>query len=180
MNGIGIVFDIDGLKKQNDLMPYGDTAWRLFMNQVRPEGIRLCILREGDTRETLNGNRREFCISVSGDGLNIDLLKSTFGSSFQVPGLAVLDRRFILSPRLDSEPLVQAGRVNSEARLVVDSWSRVDHDRCKDTGWGYAPNKLTVVLSPDLSNQLEAMSGKRISVAAEEDHKGKKWWQFWR
>ncbi len=94
MKGIGVVFDVDAL----DGGFYGSQAWRIFMRNLSPERIIGCILREGDTRATLNGSHREFCIGIFGSGLDVEAVKAVFASSSE-QGLAPSNRRFILSPR---------------------------------------------------------------------------------
>ncbi len=154
VSGIGVVFDIDALGGGF----YGSKAWRIFMRNLRPERIVGCNLREGDTRETLSGNRREFCIAVWGIDVDTEAIRSAFATCSET-GLAALERRFISSPQLDSEPLVEAGRIDAEGRLVQDEWSRMFHDRCKDCGWGYAPRSVSYELSPELKAELEALRG---------------------
>ena len=158
MKGIGVVFDIDALGGGF----YGSQAWRIFMRQLPPENITGCSLREGDTNETLNGSRREFCISIFGAGLDVEMVKKAFTDSSE-KGLAALNRRFIISPKLDSEPLVEAGMIDSVGRLVQDEWSRIFHDRCKDSGWGFAPKKITVDLPAELKTELKALRAKKAS-----------------
>jgi hypothetical protein len=164
IKGIGVVFDIDASGGGF----YGDAAWRILMKNLRPENITGCMLREGDTSETLNGRRREFCIGIFGIGLDIEVVKATFAYSSE-KGLAVQNRRFILSPRLDSEPLAQVGMIDSFGRLVEEKWSRIFHDRCKDYGWAYAPKKVTLDLSAELKTELNVLRGKA----------SKPWWKFW-
>jgi len=156
MKSIGVVFDIDELGGGF----YGSRAWRIFMRQLPPEKIIGATLREGDTSETLTGSRREFCIGVYGAALDVEVVKRAFAGCSE-KGLAPADRRFILSPRLDSEPLLEAGMIDSVGRLAQDEWSRMFHDRCKDCGWGYAPRKVTVELPPELRNELKALQDKR-------------------
>lgn len=163
MKGIGVVFNIDALGGGS----YGSQAWRIFMRQLPPEKIIGCSLCEGDTNETLNGNRREFCIAVFGVGFDVEMVKRAFADSSE-NGLAASNRRFILSPKLDSEPLMEAGITDSVGRLVQDEWSRIFHDHCKDSGWGFAPKKITVKLTSELKAELKALQGKN-----------KPWWKFW-
>ena len=158
MRGIGVVFNIDELGGGF----YGSQAWRIVMRNLPPAKILGCMLREGDTSETLNGSRREFCIAIFGPGLDVEVVKAAFASSSE-KGLAPSNRRFIPSPRLDSEPLVEAGMIDSVGRLVQDEWSRMFHDRCKDCGWGFAPKKIAVDLSPQLRAELKALQDKTAS-----------------
>ncbi|MFQ5752268.1 MAG: hypothetical protein ACE5HI_09750 [bacterium] len=183
MKGVGVVFDIDELGGGF----YGAQAWRIFMRNLRPEKIIGCILREGDTSKTLSGSHREFCIGVFGMDLDIEVVKAAFAGSPE-KGLAALNRRFILSPRLDSEPLVEAGTIDSVGRLVQDEWSRSFHDCCKDCGWGFAPKKITVDLSPELNTELKTLQGKTtasVTPTAQSvpvvspPQASKPWWKFW-
>jgi hypothetical protein len=187
LKGIGIVFDIDALNALDGWSSYGDKAWHIIMQNLRPEKIIGCMLREGDTRETLNRSRREFCIGIFGIELDIEVVKAVFADSSE-KGLATLNRRFILCPRLDSEPLVEAGMIDSVGRLVEDEWSRISHDRCKDCGWGFAPKKITVNLSKELKTELKAMQGKtksglvptsQVAAAVSPPQVSKPWWKFW-
>ena len=165
MKGVGVVFDIDALGGGF----YGYKAWCIFMRNLQPEKIISCILREGDTNATLNGSRREFCIAVFGIGLDIETVKAAFTGSSE-KGLAPSNRRFILSPQLDSEPLVEAGMIDSVGRLVQDEWSRVVHDECKAGGWGFAPRKIPVDLSPELKTELKALQDKTVINSASTAH----------
>jgi len=157
MKGVGVVFDIDALGGGL----YGYEAWRIFMRALRPEKILGCRLREGDTSETLNGHRREFCIAVYGAGSDVDAVKQAFEASSE-KGLAEPCRRFIVGARLESEPLADAGAIDTAGRLVQDSWTRFVHDECKAGGWGYAPRRVTVELSPELTAELEALRNMKV------------------
>ncbi|MCY7283428.1 MAG: hypothetical protein LH679_08275, partial [Cyanobacteria bacterium CAN_BIN43] len=159
MNGIGIVFDIDALEEAN----YGWKAWLIFMRNLQPGNIRGCKLQEGDTKATLSGNRNEFCIAVFGLTLDPDQIKNIFADCAD-KGLAPTDRRFIMPPQLDSESLVDAGVVDSSGRLVQDEWSRSFHDRCKDSGWGYAPKSVTFDLTLELKSELEILRHKAVPL----------------
>jgi hypothetical protein len=126
------------------------------MRNLQPETIIGCTLREGDTRETLNRRRREFCIGISGIELDVEAVRAAFASCAE-EGLPESSRRFILSPRLEAEPLVEAGMIDSLGRLVQDEWSRIWHDRCKDCGWGFAPKRIIEDLPPELETELKAL-----------------------
>jgi|LGVF01.2.fsa_nt_gb hypothetical protein len=184
---IGIVFDIDALGSGF----YGSRAWRLFMRNITPEHIVDCTLREGDTIETLDGTRREFCIAVFGLDLDVDFIRNAF-SKCTGKGFAPLNRRFILRPKIDSEPLMKSGRIDSFGRFVEDEWSRMFHDRCKDCGWGYAPRSIPSEIPTELKAELEILQKKGFkqpasgvyiasqpsSMATKEPTK-RPWWKFW-
>jgi hypothetical protein len=191
MSDLGVVFDIDALGGGF----YGDKAWRIFMRTLVPGNIVGCTLREGDTNEALRGGRREFCIAVFGPRLDVDRMRKAFEGSSE-RGLATATRRFLFGPRLDSEPLADAGRVDFMARLVQDEWSRVVHDRCKECDWGFAPKTVPSSLPADLASELEALQRRTRTAAEPATHTPistpkmtanepsttptKQWWQFWR
>jgi len=183
MNGIGVVFDIDALGGG----VYGYEAWCIFMRNLNPGQIIGCTLREGDTNETLFGNGREFCIAVFGSDSNVEAVKEAFMQCSE-RGLAPSDRRFILSPQLDREPLVDTGEIDSAGRLVQRQWTRFVHEECKKGGWGYAPRTVTVELSPELKAELKTLQDKTVtgmeSTVQQKDvasrpHESKPWWKFW-
>lgn len=157
MNGIGIVFNIDDLGGF-----YGNEAWHIFMRNIKPSTITGCILKHGDTMQTLNGNQREFCIAVFGNTLEMSVIRLAFEKCTE-KGLAPLNRRFISNP--SAEPLMDYGSIDTKGRLVQDEWSRITHDQCKDCGWGFAPKSVTVDLSPDLQSELENMRNNMSSQA---------------
>jgi hypothetical protein len=170
--GIGIVFNIDALGGGF----YGAKAWRIIMKQLQASYLSGCTIKEGDTDDTLNGKSREYCIAFFKPGLNIDQIRSIFAELDEV-GLASKSRRFIQSPRLDSEPLVITGSIDSRGHFVEDEWTRVFHDLCKEAGWGYKPTNIPDDLSSELRNELKQLMGHSISSV---DSKPKKWYQFWK
>jgi len=155
ISALGIVFNIDDL----DGGSYGSKAWRIFMRNLRPEDIIGCMLKEGDTRQTLDGCQREFCIAVFGLALDGAVVRKAFENSDE-KGLAPLARRFTSSP--ESEPLVYAGIIDSLGRLVQEEWSRIFHDRCKDCAWGFAPKSVRSDLTPELKAELETLRNKAV------------------
>jgi len=181
--GIGIVFDIDDLGGGF----YGDKAWRIFMRTLDPSAIIGGVLREGDTSETLDGRRREFCIAVFGPAVDVALVKKAFAECDDV-GLAPADRRFAEGPRLVAEPLVDTGRIDAAGRLVQDEWSRVVHDQCGDSGWGFAPESAPDDLAPELKAELRELKGRTCGRtvgqnATPDPVSGgvtrRPWWKFW-
>jgi hypothetical protein len=167
MKGVGVVFDIYALGGGF----YGSKSWDIFMRNLRPEKITGCTLRAGDTSETLKGAKREFCIAIFGDKLNIEDVKEAFAASSE-NGLAPLGQRFILSPQLDSESFAETGTVDPVGRFVQNAWTRAFHDRCKKCDWGYMPTKVSADISPELKTELELLQSKTVQVK-------KPWWKFW-
>ncbi|MFG1691125.1 hypothetical protein ACGF5M_03025 [Gemmatimonadota bacterium] len=160
--GIGVVFDIDDLGGGF----YGYEAWKIFMKHLDPSKLTGSTLLEGDTMETLNGGANEFCIAVYGS-VDVDYVRSAF-EDLTEEGLAPPDRRFIEKPQLDSEPLPDRGRVDSEGFFVTGSWTRVDHDLCKGTGWGFRPGSAPNDLPPELAEELEALRRGGVSEISED------------
>jgi|GEM_PF-1341517 len=147
--GIGIVFDIDQCGGN-----YGYHAWRLFMKHIDPQRLAAGILLEGDTAATLNGSANEFCIGVY--GADPEYIRQMF-EAVDEPGLAPMHRRFIEKIALDQQPLCEYGKVDAFGRLVTESWTRSHHDRCKASGWGYAPRQVPTDLPADVRADLEEL-----------------------
>ena len=154
---LGIVFNIDDLGGGY----YGATAWRIFMRHICPKMIIGCTLKEGDTRATLEGEEREFCIAMFGLTNDAAVAVKKVFEECDEKGLAPLARRFLSSPEL--EPLVHVGHIDALGRLVQEEWSRAFHDRCKDCGWGYAPKVVRVDLTPELKAELETLRNTILS-----------------
>lgn len=111
---IGVVFDIDALGGGC----YGIKAMRIFMQNL-PSGLRDYTIKAGDTDETLECQRREYCIALGGIGLDINAVKVAF-SKAKEKGLAALNRRFITSPELEKEPLCYEGKISNGK--IINIW----------------------------------------------------------
>ena len=155
--GIGVVFDIDGLGGGF----YGYRAWQLFMKHLDPNSLSACILVEGDTAATLNGEANEFCIGIYELMLDLAYIRETF-ESVDDPGLAPMHRRFIEKLALDSQSLPIRGEIDEWGRLVTKHWTRIDHDLCKEAGWGYCPKEVPPNLEPSLRAELEQLKRPRF------------------
>jgi len=167
MKGVGVVFDIYELAGGF----YVAKSWDIFMRNLRPEKITGCSLRTGDTAETRKGGKREFCIAVFGDKLNVNAVKEVFMAASD-KGLAPLDRRFMLGPELESETLPESGTIDPVGRFVHNEWSRAFHDRCKKFEWGYFPTNVKADIAPELKAELEILQNKTVKAK-------KPWWKFW-
>lgn len=150
--GIGVVFDIDGLGGGF----YGYCAWQLFTKHLDPRQLGVSILVEGDTAATLNGQANEFCIGVYCSDLAVDYVRRTF-EDMNKPGLAAFHRRFIEKVVLDDQPLPIRGQLDAFHRLVTDRWNRIDHNLCKEAGWGYSPKNVPTDLEQSLLRELEEL-----------------------
>ena len=155
LQGIGILFDIDELGGGF----YKSKAWRILMKHLEPSRISGTLIMDGDTQATLNGRAREFCIAL--DGVDTEYIKTVFAAPDE-KGLSPRTRRFIHKPQLDSEPLVPQARIDVSGKLVTDSWTRTEHDLCKEAGWGYKPGKIPDDLSAELRRELNELSVTKI------------------
>lgn len=171
--GVGIVFDIETLGGGF----YGAKAWRIVMKHLQPSRLTGCVLKEGDTNAALSRRNNEFCIAMYGTGLDVNYVKGIF-ADLDEKGLAPKSRRFIEKPQLDSEPLVLTGTIDTSGRLIQDSWTRVTHDLCKETGWGYNPKSVPNDLPAELQSELKELI--KAPKASTEAQPPKKWWQFWK
>ncbi len=111
MHHLGIAFDIDGL---DDFM-YGFAAYRLMFRSVMAEDRQLffgCRFWDGDTRQTLAGNARDYVIAVGTvDPEVLGEIRQVL-ARVEAPGLKAPDCRFLKSEDLYDEPLVHAAHVN--------------------------------------------------------------------
>ena len=148
--GIGVVFDIDGLGGGY----YGYRAWKIFMKNIDQKRLGVCILVEGDTAATLNGQANEFCIGVYGPTIDLSYIREIF-EAINDPGLSPFHRRFIEKIVLDEQPLSIKGQLDVFNRLVTGDWTRIDHDLCKEAGWSYCPEYIPPHLEPSLYQELE-------------------------
>jgi hypothetical protein len=78
-------------------------------------------------------------------------------TALAVPGLAPPRRRIIEQPILDRLGLTEDGQVDVQGRLVTEEWYRIEHDRCKRAGWGYAPRAVNYELSAELRAELDQL-----------------------
>jgi hypothetical protein len=160
--GLGILFDIDALGGGN----YGYRAWKIFMNNIHSEDLSSCVLVEGDALRNLAGSDNLFCIGIYGFG-DLRNIRERF-EGLDVPGLAPMPGRVIDKPVLDLLPLPTHGNVDAFGRLVTKHWNRMDHDLCKEAGWGYDPEEVPVNLDEHLLKELKYM---RVDWPMEQIHR---------
>ena len=132
------------------------------MKNISPKELGDCLLVEGDTVLALNGEAREFCIGVYGLRVDINAIREKFERLDQ-PGLAPMPRRIMEKAALDIQPLPNRRRIDALGRLVTDHWMRMDHDLCKEAGWGYAPMQVPCDLTESLRSELETMKTRVVS-----------------
>ena len=139
--GIGVLFDIDAL----DSGLYGHTAYQIFFRHVDPRKIVGCILKDGDTNETLYKGANIYCISVESlEPSKIAYVKEAL-SKAQDQGLLDLNERFLDEYAVRTEPLVIAGTIGINGYFV--------HGR---TTW------VTTALEEGLKYHEEYYSGEKM------------------
>ncbi len=144
--GIGILFEIEKLGGF-----YGYQAWRIFMRHTSSDVLSSCILVEGDTLAAKGPLVNLFCIGIYGLTADLRAIRDRF-EQLDEPGLAPMPTRTVEKPALDLLPLPIRCRIDAFGRMVTDHWTLLDHDLCKESGWGYAPTHVP----PDLDDRLRA------------------------
>lgn len=112
LHHVGIAFDIDGLA---DFM-YGFAAYRLLFAAVIPVNRDLfsgCRFWDGDTRETLAGNARDYVIAVGAVRPEVPEEIRRLLERVDSPGLKAPGHRFLSGRELLDEPLVFAASINA-------------------------------------------------------------------
>lgn len=150
---LGVLFDIDGL----DGGLYGYKAYKALFAAVDLRDLAGCALSDGDTRATLSGRKREYCIAVeSSSAAQLDRVRQALLRS-TAPGLLPPAARFITDAAVAREPLVLAAQVTTGGDLV------------QYTGW---------VLQAWEKRCEERAAPVAAPVAA--PIPARKWWQFWK
>lgn len=147
---IGVVFNLDELKD-------GYNAVKMFMKHTDPKRFSYCIIADGDIERAASEvvkSRSDYCVAVSGPDMDKEYVKGIF-ENMNHPGLVPRQRRILEKPILDQLGLTEMGMIDGFGRLVTDEWTRMDHDLCKEAGWGYDPQSLNYELSPLLQVELE-------------------------
>lgn len=150
-DAIGIVFNIDDLGGY-----YSYSAMKIIMKHLDPEKLKNTIIQQGDSAETLAGQRNEFILAFHGSTEQVEYIRNTFKDA-DIKGLAPKLRRFLVRERLMGQRLVQYGTIDVLGALVTHQWNRTDHDLCKEFKWMYNPLSGYHDLSPDLAEELEKM-----------------------
>lgn len=149
---VGIVFDLDVLGN-------GAHSIELFMKHADPRRLAYCIVASGDVerpQSEIVRSRFDYCVAVSGPEAAVSYVRELFGT-LAVPGLAPPRRRVIEQPILDRLGLTEDGLVDAHGCLVTEEWYRIEHERCKRAGWGYAPCAVNYELSADLRAELDQL-----------------------
>ena len=147
---IGILFNLDELV-------HGSCAIELFMNYVDPHRLIFSTLFIGDVLKPSSEvikSRYDYCVVVSSMALNENYLRDIF-ENLDDKRLAPKYRRIIIGDNIVGHlGLCEFGNIDDNGRLMTDEWIRIDHDRCRKTGWGYNPLEINYELGPELIAEL--------------------------
>jgi hypothetical protein len=128
---IGIVFDIDDLGGGF----YGWEAYKIFFSSLDPKKLTSCTIFDGDTRETLAGSARQYCIVIqSHDSSQVNYVKETI-SQRSDKGLLMLEKRFLEGNITSQQSLVRAGEIDNEGNLNIKKGSMIGAGWVKGTAW---------------------------------------------
>ncbi len=128
---IGILFDIDDLGGGF----YRYSAFKVLFESLDPKRLTGCTLLDGDTSETLAGQASTYCVTFQDvDSAQADYIRETLGDCDD-KGLLPTSSRFIEGAVTGSHPLVVAGRVDGEGRLVVREDAGIGEGWVKGTSW---------------------------------------------
>jgi len=122
---LGIRFDIDKMYSVDDSTSYGCLAWLFFLKSIDIKKYQNLMFFEGDTNATPD-RENVYCIaiqSVNQDSLNsikLDFKESPFFTKI------VANPSFIEGQQVFAEPLVDAGKIDSQGDFIPLNWS------CKD------------------------------------------------
>ena len=110
---LGIRFDIGKVESA----AYGVACWEVIWNAVRIDTLAGALLFEGDTSSTLVGSENVFCIAVqTPDERVLESIRRALEESADFGAVAATPA-FNQGRSLFGEPLVEAGRIDSEGRL---------------------------------------------------------------
>lgn len=114
MAQIGILFDIGALEGE----PYGYAAYAIFFRVVDSRHLAGCLLKDGDTNDTLQGKANYYCIAVECSGAaQVAAIEDALGNCGE-KGLLPLESRFIHDDAVTAEPLVIAANIDENAALT--------------------------------------------------------------
>ena len=148
---IGVLFDIDELGGGL----YGYEAYKIFFSAVDTRELAACILSDGDTNATLFGNARQYCIAVQSwlYPEQVDAVRNALSAS-QAKGLLPLSARFLSDSAAGAEPLVIAGRIDSQGNLLDCHTGWMKEAWEKTRGLHAGPAKVRVrVATPETRQQ---------------------------
>jgi hypothetical protein len=128
---LGILFDIDGLGGGF----YGWQAYKVIFSNLDPKRLTACTLLDGDTKETLSGSARQYCIALQSlDPSKLSYVKETL-SQCSDKGLLPPRKRFVEGNVTTQHPLAIAGEIDSAGNLNVKESSMIGDGWVKGTAW---------------------------------------------
>lgn len=128
---IGVLFDIDGLGGGF----YRYSAFKVLFKTLDPKRLAGCTLLDGDTSETLAGRARTYCVAFQAvDSAQAGYIREALGDCDE-EGLLPTRSRFVEGAVTGRHPLVVAGRVDGEGRLVVREEEGIGQGWVEGTQW---------------------------------------------
>lgn len=126
---IGVLFDIEELGGGF----YGWQAYKIIFKALDPKRLKGCTVLDGDTADTLAGRANHYCIAFQfADPAAVEYVRETLGRC-EEKGLLPTAKRFRES--IVREPLVQAGMIDSDGRLLVTQGSMIGSEWADGTPW---------------------------------------------
>lgn len=125
MPTLGVRFDIDRVEEIGSAA-YGFECWRVLWRAVDVHALAGSLLFAGDTAATFSGQEYVYCIAIqSTDESALNAVRSGLEKSEEFSRLAA-SPPFVEEAEVTSEPLVDAGRLDSDGNLLAgDSpWPR--------------------------------------------------------
>lgn len=114
MKALGVRFDVEKLDSEN----YGFASWKMFWHLVKPDAIKGASLFEGDTADSLAGKENVFCIAIQSDDLRMLATVRAYLSESTEFALVAANPMFAEGKGITSEPLSEAGTIDSQGDLV--------------------------------------------------------------
>ena len=128
---IGVLFDIDGLGGGY----YRYSALRVLFERLDPKRLAGCTVLDGDTSETLARNANTYCGAFQAvDLAQAGYIREALGNCDD-KGLLPTSSRFIEGAVTARHPLVLAGRIDGEGRLVVRKEEGIGQGWVEGTQW---------------------------------------------
>ncbi|HEX6377288.1 MAG TPA: hypothetical protein VFZ91_16390 [Allosphingosinicella sp.] len=116
---VGFRFDIGKI----DSGSYGDECWKTFWRVADGKLPAGAVLREGDTKASMDGKENVFCISL--EHADPDVVAQLREAMLEDAGFRDLSATPPVADGADclAEPLVQSGRIDSRGDLVGDAYN---------------------------------------------------------
>jgi hypothetical protein len=116
---IGARFEINKIASGS----YGEDCWKIFWRAISPAELPGALLWEGDTGASCHGQESVYCIAVQcADAEIVERVRSALLQNTEFKKVCS-EPMFVDGARCTSEPLPDAGKVDSAGNLVGDAWN---------------------------------------------------------